>query len=129
MGGYGGHGVLHEGTKNTKTHEEETSALRLLLAWPVNAARSLFPSCVFVLFVPSCELRALRYLPANDLRLCPYVLEINRLPIDPAQRRGDVVRELAGFVDGLGHDAEEILAVLHRRQPFVLAASPLLGRE
>src|SRR5204863_407130 len=46
-----------------------------------------------------------------------------------AARRRDVVREFAGLVDRLGHDAEQILAVGGRWQPLELPPLEFLFRE
>src|SRR6185436_60643 len=46
--------------------------------------------------------------PPALLQLRPHVLEIDRLLVDAAARRGDVVGELARLVHRLVHDAEEV---------------------
>ena len=50
-----------------------------------------------------------------SLSLCSgfrsHVFKVDRQSVNAAQWRGDVVRELAGFVDGLRHDAQQILSI------------------
>src|SRR6185295_17153346 len=69
-------------------------------------------------------------LPAlPGLLFSPDVLEIDRLLIDASPRRRDVVRELAGLVDRLRHDAEKVLRVGWHREPLGLSPRPLVRAE
>src|SRR4051812_1200306 len=66
-----------------------------------------------------------RMIFATPLGFGSNVFEVDRLPLDAALRRSDVVRELPGFVDGLRLDAEQVLAIPGCRQPLVLATLPV----
>src|SRR5437763_1212819 len=53
-----------------------------------------------------------------------HVLELDRLTVDAARRRGDPAGELARL-HHRGHEARHVGLVLRRRQPLVLAGVPL----
>src|SRR4051812_30724730 len=58
-----------------------------------------------------------------------HVLEIDRLLVDAAPWRRDVVGELARLVHRRRHDAQEVFGIFFRWEPFVFPALPRLGRN
>src|SRR3990170_498927 len=61
------------------------------------------------------------------LHLRSHVLEVDRLVVDAFPRRRDVVGKLAGLVDRLVLNAEQVSLVGRRRQPLVTSTRPLFG--
>src|ERR1051326_8379764 len=59
----------------------------------------------------------------------PDVFEVDRLALDSALRRRDVVREPPDLVERRVHDAQEIFLVGRRWEPLVLAARPFPLRQ